>query len=406
MTRDHDIERVLERWFTEGPTQMPQPLPRRHARSHRPMPRSGASRVSRTEVPGMHAASRVAAAVAVVLVVAGVGAAILSRNDSVGRPSAGSGAVPTRTPGRVAPNRGPSAAVPVRHHQDLGWDIVVGQSVADDPGPRRRPQLGDGVGSDRSSFGPRPRFRVLALPGRRSRDVLVRPLAGSSATDADAAERCVRRPGDRPLGRLVPDGPRGSCSRVVTTRPRFRPFGYGTTGHLTYTVPTGWVGTLDERWPLRPCAAGDLGRRGGQPDPECLRLGSGSALQREPRCGRRRPDTRRACSMAPDHPGAQCFDPRAGHDRRPQRCHGRPCRWRRVRRLQCGPGLYTFALSGSDDGGWSSRLLVERHRAGEIRPAGSRRRIRAGHRDPRPVERLGCLPGDADVLVDGFEFTR
>ena len=23
MTRDHDIERVLDQWFTEGPTQMP-----------------------------------------------------------------------------------------------------------------------------------------------------------------------------------------------------------------------------------------------------------------------------------------------------------------------------------------------------------------------------------------------
>ncbi len=56
---------------------------------------------------------------------------------------------------------------------------------------------------------------------------------------------------------------------------------------------------------------------------------------------------------------------------------------------QCGPGLYTFALSGSDDGGWSSRLHRERHRAGEIRSARSRRRLRAGHRDPRPVERLG-----------------
>ena len=26
MTRDQDIERVLERWFTEGPTQMPDRL--------------------------------------------------------------------------------------------------------------------------------------------------------------------------------------------------------------------------------------------------------------------------------------------------------------------------------------------------------------------------------------------
>ena len=26
MTPDHDIERVLERWFTEGPTQMPDRL--------------------------------------------------------------------------------------------------------------------------------------------------------------------------------------------------------------------------------------------------------------------------------------------------------------------------------------------------------------------------------------------
>ena len=76
MTRDQDIERVLDRWFTEGPTQMPD---RFLADTLDRIDRAPQRRLAdlRTRLPAMHPMLRFAAAAAVVLAVAGLGAAAL-----------------------------------------------------------------------------------------------------------------------------------------------------------------------------------------------------------------------------------------------------------------------------------------------------------------------------------------
>ena len=95
MTPDRDIERALERWFTEGPTHMPSrfldetleridDLPRRPFTDLRPRLRT------------VHFNVRLAAAAMVVLVMVVVGSAVMTRSAQVG----------------AAPSPSPSPSVP------------------------------------------------------------------------------------------------------------------------------------------------------------------------------------------------------------------------------------------------------------------------------------------------------
>ena len=83
MTRDDDIERVLDRWFTEGPTQMPSRFFNetfdRIDRTPEPHSAQGIPRISLSSRK-----VRLAAAAAVVVAVAGVAGAFLNQTSSVG----------------------------------------------------------------------------------------------------------------------------------------------------------------------------------------------------------------------------------------------------------------------------------------------------------------------------------
>jgi hypothetical protein len=98
MTRDQDIERVLERWFTEGPTQMPDRLFEYVDHIDR-LPQRRDARLM-TRFVAMNSTLRLAAAAVVILIVGVAGAVFLTRPASVGTgpsptPSAAPSAVPS-----------------------------------------------------------------------------------------------------------------------------------------------------------------------------------------------------------------------------------------------------------------------------------------------------------------------
>jgi len=83
MTRDRDIERVLERWFTEGPTQMPDHLFNVVVDRIDRVPQRRLAGL-KTRLLAMNSNLRLAAAAAVIVVVAGAGVLILARSPGVG----------------------------------------------------------------------------------------------------------------------------------------------------------------------------------------------------------------------------------------------------------------------------------------------------------------------------------
>ena len=130
MTHDQDIERVLDRWFSEGPTQMPERflVDTLDRIDRAPQPRLAGLR---TRLPAMHPGLRLAAAAAVVLAVAGVGAG-LADPDCRRRGSAAGGIRHTAgvAPGGVASRRVTCfASWACRATDGLGWDIVIGRTI-------------------------------------------------------------------------------------------------------------------------------------------------------------------------------------------------------------------------------------------------------------------------------------
>jgi hypothetical protein len=138
MTRDQDIERVLERWFTEGPTQMPDRifeyvdhidrLPQR--RRARPM----------TRFVAMSSSLRLAAAAAVILIVAGAGAVVLSQPAGVGTgPSPSPSVAPSASAPGFVPAQFRSNWLAHRGHRSSGLaSMTIGANiltVGDPDGP-------------------------------------------------------------------------------------------------------------------------------------------------------------------------------------------------------------------------------------------------------------------------------
>ena len=129
MTRDQDIERVLERWFAEGPTQMPSRFLDDTLDRIDRAPQHHVARL-RTR-PVMNPILRFAAA-AVVLAVAGFGAVALTQTGGVGSaPSAGSGSLPASLQAEWSPTGTPRQYA-FQHGTTEGFtyglDIVISQS--------------------------------------------------------------------------------------------------------------------------------------------------------------------------------------------------------------------------------------------------------------------------------------
>lgn len=98
MTRERDIERVLERWFTEGPTQMPDHF---YNGVLDRIDRVQQRRLARLETrfAAMSLNLRIAAAAAIIVAVAGIGAMTLGGLGGVGvSPSPSPSASPSPTP--------------------------------------------------------------------------------------------------------------------------------------------------------------------------------------------------------------------------------------------------------------------------------------------------------------------
>lgn len=84
MTRDHDdIERVLEHWFSEGPTQMPSRFLDDTLDRIDRAPQGRLARL-RTRSFAMHPDRRVVAAAALIVLIAGIGFTVLGRAPAVG----------------------------------------------------------------------------------------------------------------------------------------------------------------------------------------------------------------------------------------------------------------------------------------------------------------------------------
>jgi hypothetical protein len=131
MTRDQDIERVLDRWFTEGPTQMPS---RFFDETLDRIDRIPPERLVglRTRLSAMNPILRFAAA-AVVLAVAGLGAVALTQTAGVGNsPPTGSGLVPAALQAEWSPTGHPRQYAFLHGTTEGfadGLDIIVSQST-------------------------------------------------------------------------------------------------------------------------------------------------------------------------------------------------------------------------------------------------------------------------------------
>jgi hypothetical protein len=256
MTAERDIERILETWFSDGPSRMPEGFVKRMVGRIESRPQSRLARL-RTRIVTTNFSARLAVAVAMVVVVAVVGGTILSRLPAVG---------PSPTPSVVpSASTGPSPSV------QAGVEMTRLQATWRSVGTRLFPYqkstyaaatdllIGPGtveyasasadvlssvalVGSDRleltSETGPSSMgfkcnlgdlgtyaFSLSATGGR---------LTLTSVSDA-CPDRAAVLTGDwdhTNLGRLAP-------GRHVGTP--FRPFSSGTLGTFSYTVPAGWT---------------------------------------------------------------------------------------------------------------------------------------------------------------------
>src|SRR3954452_20172427 len=104
MTRDRDIERVLDRWFIEGPTHMPDVFFDAVLDRVDRIPQRRLARLQ-TRLQDMNLNLRLVAAAATIVVVAGFGAAWFSQNNGVA-------VAPTPTPGVQATSSPAAAASP------------------------------------------------------------------------------------------------------------------------------------------------------------------------------------------------------------------------------------------------------------------------------------------------------
>jgi hypothetical protein len=262
MTPDHDIERVLDEWFAEGPTQMPSrfltdTLDRIDRAPHRRLADL------RPRLRPMNSNLRLAAAAAAVLLVAGIGLAFISRDSSVvGGPSPSPSASPSKATLSDVPlllgtwTSDGTRQVPFRngnHNSDgIGQvDIVLGPvdlrwdggtvgilNTASVIGPDRLElRIGDEPTSLGLScaIGDAGTYAFSLTPDRK--------LTLTPVYDACKARAAVLA-GDwyhTDRDDLVAPG-----SHVSTL---FRPFGGGTSGTFSYTVPAGWT----DNWECRAC---------------------------------------------------------------------------------------------------------------------------------------------------------
>ena len=254
MTTDRELERVLDRWFTDGPTRMPEAFLDdtldRIDRSRRP----GLAGLGRDARP-MGARAWFGVAAAVVLAVAGISAGLVLRHDDRKNASVGYGDVPVALQAEwrpVGPRQHPTAVMGDTVPLDLDividastitildykYDVVSaaslvgpdrldlriltspGEAVPGQPTPALNPNWGCRVG-DAASY-----IFQLSPSGL---DLTLTPVS-----DACAARATI----------LAGDWSRTDNGALAPGRHEatlFKPFDSGTAGRFAFTVPPGWA---------------------------------------------------------------------------------------------------------------------------------------------------------------------
>jgi len=252
MTRDNDIERVLEHWFSEGPTQMPSRfLDDTLDRIDRaPQRRLGGLR---TRSFTMHRGHFLVAAAAVIVLIAGVGFSVLSRAPVVGvspspSPSAGSFSDPPFLVGSWM-----SVGTRHRPYQNGNHtiDLVVRVDIAIGAGDVRWDNFKTDVMSSRSMVGPDLiEFRIVAVSPPEWKcavgDVGTYRIGltgqGQNLTLTPLADACSAR-----LAILAGDWQRTEIGDLTSGRHVsgiVKPFGKAG-GQVAYTVPAGWTDNVE-----------------------------------------------------------------------------------------------------------------------------------------------------------------
>jgi hypothetical protein len=253
MTTDHDIERVLDRWFTDGPTRMPDRFLDdtlgRIDYSRRPVLSS-----LRTWAGSMDARLRFGVAAAVVLAVVGVGAGL--RLGAPENPSSGGiGAVPAALQAEWRPVEPRQHLTPAGNSNPLDLDIVIDAdtiTIFDFHGD---------VASSATLVGPdRLDLRTLDSPatteGDQSGTQVLKPNwdcrvgdlatytfrlspSGLDLTLTPVSDACAAR-----ATILAGDWFRTDNGALAPGRHEatlFKPFDSGTAGRFSFTVPPGWA---------------------------------------------------------------------------------------------------------------------------------------------------------------------
>lgn len=267
MTRDRDIERVLDRWLSEGPTHMPDNFFEVVFDRIDRVPQRRLAGLQ-TRFLAMNANIRLAAAAAIIVVIAGVGAFSISQRTSVGvtpSPTPVVTAAPTPTfsllPAALRHRWiGPTRTVTGMSPAPLGAGVVLtGTSISFDGGD---PAISSALFSTTTAVGPDQLRAVLNSPesGCASGDVgtyrYVLSAGGGYLTLAAINDPCRARSqaisGDweRSACPNTNGGCLGDLEAGSHTSAQFNPFVPITAyvydyGRLTYTVADGWTNPED-----------------------------------------------------------------------------------------------------------------------------------------------------------------
>lgn len=257
MTQDHDIERALDRWFSDGPTRMPDRLFDTMVERIERMPQGRFVRL-RARLFGLRPDRRLVAAIGVVVLVTGLGAAILARVPAVN-------VGPPPTPPPTAPASPLSDVIPARLQAtwvSIGTRVIpyhnstyVASATQIVIGPVSVTMQGaaDDLVSSLAFVGPgRIELRSLAGPTNMGwKCNLDDPGTYTVGLSSDGAVMTLTTLSDTCPGRaaaLAGDWKHTDLGAIAPGRHvanLFRPFGGDTSGRLAYTVPTGWVAQVE-----------------------------------------------------------------------------------------------------------------------------------------------------------------
>lgn len=411
MMRDQDIERVLDRWFTEGPTQMPDRFLSDTLDRIDQAPRRRFAGLTR--VPAMGPGLRLAAAAVVVLAVAGIGTVLVTRTG-VGGLLTGSGTLPASLQAEwhpVGPNHDPT--VSGRTIQgDL--DIVIGpttMTIYAYKGDVRNSASVAGADTlvlrmldDPAMVATAPKYAWPCQIGDAGTYRFSLSSDSHQLTLTPVSDSCVPR-----VTILTGDWTRTDIGPLQAGRheaANFRPFTYGTTGRLAYMVPDGWAGGPDMRNGLF-----ELGRPSVSDSAGITLISNAYASDQVVPC-----DTNAGAAgvgRTPEAlsdwlrtlPGLVVSAPTEvtiGGLRGIMVDLSMAPGWTPT----CDAGLYTLSLSGSDGGDWSNRLrLTGTTRARYLlldRGDGSSLVIAI----EAPAADWDAFLADATPVIDGLEFAR